>query len=197
MNDRLEVSLKDGTPVLLRPVQPGDKSRLTSGLMRLSSESRYFRFFIPTPALTGEQLRYLTEVDQRHHVAWIALDLSQPAQPAIGIARYVRSKTEPHVAEAAFTVIDDFQHKGLGSYLLGILYLLAQRSGITVLREIVLPENRFAAGWFQKLGGAAKFEQGICQVDLPVHPDLESLPDLPVSPHFKSLLAELRQKLHA
>ena len=59
------MELRDGTPVLLRPVTPEDRERLVAGMAQLSADSRYFRFFTPLPRLAEEQLHYFTEVDQR------------------------------------------------------------------------------------------------------------------------------------
>jgi hypothetical protein len=50
----------------------------------------------------------------------IAVDPTTPQQDGLGIARFIRSTENPRVAEMAFTVIDDWQHKGLGTYLVGV-----------------------------------------------------------------------------
>ena len=95
----LNIQLRDGAPVLLRPVLPEDRQRLQHGLLLMSAESRYRRFFSPMPAFSEEQLRYFTEVDQENHVAWIALDPSAPGLPGLGIARFIRNPDEPTMAE--------------------------------------------------------------------------------------------------
>jgi hypothetical protein len=194
-NEQIAVALQDGTRVLLRPVIPEDKSRLVQGLVQMTPQSRYLRFFTPTSKFTGEQLRYFTEVDQENHVAWIAVDPGPPGQPGLGIARFVRLNGSQALAEMALTVIDAYQHKGLGNYLLGILYLMAQARGIQVLRAIILPENRSVADWFQKLGGVCTFAGGVDQVDLPVHRDPALIPDRPEGKKFRRLLEELQEQL--
>ena len=45
--------LKDGTNVVLRPIQPGDRDELKRGFEHLSSESRYRRFFAAVVQLCG------------------------------------------------------------------------------------------------------------------------------------------------
>lgn len=40
------------------------------------------------------------------------------APAGVGIARYVRSADDPHAADIAVTVIDDWQRRGFGSALL-------------------------------------------------------------------------------
>jgi RimJ/RimL family protein N-acetyltransferase len=187
------VTLKGGTRVLLRPVIPEDKSRIANGLDQMTPQSRYFRFFTPTAKLTAEQLRYFTEVDQENHVAWIAVDPATPEQPGLGIARFVRLNGNSALAEMALTVIDAYQHKGLGNFLLGVLYLAAQEREIEVLRAIILPENRPVADWFQKLGASSSFTEGVYQVDLPVHRELSLIPDDSDGGRFRRLLEQLRR----
>ena len=195
LNAQVTVTLKDGTSALLRPVIPEDKWRIAAGLVQMSPQSRYFRFFTLTPGLTEEQLRYFTEVDQENHVAWIAVDPATPQQNGLGIARFIRSTADPRVAEMAFTVIDAWQHKGLGTYLVGVLYLMAQARGVEVLRAMILPENRAATGWIRKLGGISKFEQGLDQIGLPVTRELSLLPASPEARQFRRVLDDLQTKL--
>ena len=50
-------------------------------------------------------LEQLTEIDQRNHVAWMALDPSPPNPLGLGIARFVRLPGDPSTAEVDFVVI--------------------------------------------------------------------------------------------
>jgi len=116
------LTLLDGSTVRVRPIRPGDKQRLLEGFERLSPESRYRRFLSPVPRLSDRALRYLTEVDHHDHEALIGIahDCS-----GVGVARFVRSEEDPELAEAAVTVVDDWQGRGLGTAL---LVLLAERA---------------------------------------------------------------------
>lgn len=167
--DTRTVTLRDGQRVLLRPIQPDDKTRLEEGLELLSARSRYLRFHSPMARLSDEQLSYLTEVDQHDHVAWVALNPDDPDEPGMGVARFVRLADEPTVAEAAVTVIDRHQGRGLGSALLGVLVEKAAENGITTLRNYVLADNSAMLGVLDDLGAhRALVEPGVWQVDMPV-----------------------------
>src|SRR5881275_1948671 len=61
--------LRDGSTILIRPIEPDDKAALEEGLEHMSVDSRYKRFFAPVPRLTQQQLRYFTEVDHHDHEA--------------------------------------------------------------------------------------------------------------------------------
>jgi len=194
--NQLNIQLKDGTAVLLRPVLPEDRQRLENGLLRMSAESRYQRFFSPIRGLSDKQLRYFTEVDQKNHVAWIALDPSASGLPGIGIARFVRYRDQPMMAEVAFTVIDAFQARGLGSLLLATLYLVAQTRGIETFRAVVLVANGTVADWLRRLGASGKLSSGgVVELDLPIHRDLAKLPQSPTGRQFEKLLKQLSKEL--
>ena len=64
--------LRDGTPVRIRAIRPGDKQRLALHFEGLSNDSRYHRFFGVKNRLTSNELRYFTEPDFMRHVALVA-----------------------------------------------------------------------------------------------------------------------------
>jgi hypothetical protein len=188
--------LLDGTPALFRPVTPADKERLQDGLEMLSPEARYLRFFSPVTHLSEEELRFFTEVDQVNHVAWGAINPDEPAFPGLGIARFVRLKETPEIAEAAVTVIDGYQRKGLGTLLVCLMYLLARELGVCTLRGTVLPENRFLIDWLHGLGGTTEYHEGAMLVDMPVRDEFASLPDSPVLRKFNQTLEQVEKVLY-
>lgn len=162
-----EVTLRDGTPVLLRPILPEDKAELLDGFRRLSPQSRYRRFLSPVDELTEEQLRDLTEVDYVDHFAWVAFDLSTPGRPGMGVARYIRVPGEPEVAEAAVTVVDDYQGRGLGTLLLEALGAVALENGISRFRGYALEENRAILEVLEGLGASTEHDSpGLVRVEI-------------------------------
>jgi hypothetical protein len=60
-----ELTLRDGTEAVVRPIRPDDKQALLDGFNRLSKQSVYRRFLTPMETLGPSQLAYLTEVDHR------------------------------------------------------------------------------------------------------------------------------------
>lgn len=177
----LHVRLRDGTRALIRPIRPDDKQRLEEGLEQLSPRSRYLRFHAPVDRLTERQLRYFTEIDYADHMAWVALDEDDPRSPGMGVARYVRLAGEPTVAEAALTVLDRYQGRGLGTVLLGVLGRSAVQHDIDTFRNYVLAENEEMLGLFRQLGASIEQEEepGVCRVDVPLPDDPDQLPDTP------------------
>jgi RimJ/RimL family protein N-acetyltransferase len=131
---------RDGRTIVIRALQPADKPLLVEGLERMSEESRYRRFLSPKPSFTSAELAYLTEVDHHDHEALIAIE-PDSGEP-VGVARYVRLADEPEVAEAALAVVDEWQHRGVGTALLGHLIARARQEEVRRFRASVLGDNQ-------------------------------------------------------
>jgi GNAT superfamily N-acetyltransferase len=135
--------LDDGTRVVVRHVRPGDAPELKHAYERLSVMSRYRRFLGSVNAMSEETLRYLTCVDGHDHVAIVAttMDPNAHAEIGVGIARFVRLTNDPAVAEAALTVVDDMQRKGIGRILGLTLARAALERGVKRFRGEIIANN--------------------------------------------------------
>lgn len=150
----------------IRPIAPEDKQALAEGFERLSDESRYRRFLAPRGSLSDAELRYFTEVDHHDHEALVAID--PETGQGVGIARYVRSKTDPKSAELAIAVVDDWQRMGVGTSLATALSERAKREGITVFTGPVLAGNRLMLNLARDLGEVRIDRQGHGRVEVTV-----------------------------
>ena len=135
--------LADGTAVTLRLVQPTDRGEFDRQFRNMSPDSRYRRFFTGISELSPEMLDYLTIVDGYDHFAVLALaeSLDLKEEEGAGVARFVRLQGEHDVAEAAVTVVDDYQARGLGRLLLTTLVAAAHERGVKKFRGEVLSTN--------------------------------------------------------
>jgi RimJ/RimL family protein N-acetyltransferase len=186
----LHLRLRDGTRTRLRPVVPADKARLADGFASLSPRSRYLRFHGAIGFLTDRQLAYFTEIDYRDHMAWVAIDEDRPEQPGMGVARYVRLADDPEVAEAAITVADAYQGRGLGTVLLTVLGGSARRNGIHTFRSYVLAANTAMITLFRSLGATVRDDgDSVFRVDLALPDDPDELPDTPAGRVVRELAA--------
>jgi CRP-like cAMP-binding protein len=132
------VRMRDGTELYLRPVLPGDSARTTHGPVEFSSETLYRRFQTPQNP-TEALMRYLFEVDYVHHFVWVMTDGAY--EPVVADARFVRDENDPSLAEVAFIVGDDYQGRGIGTFLMGALAVAAEYHGIRRFSARVLTEN--------------------------------------------------------
>jgi RimJ/RimL family protein N-acetyltransferase len=179
--------LRDGSTVVIRPLEPEDRDLIRSGFERLSDRSRYLRFQTPLTELSEQQLSYLTTVDHHDHEALIALD--PEADEAIGVARFVRVSDK--VAECAIVVADDWQNRGLGGELLERLVDRAHEEGVERFTALVLAENTDALRLLERLGDAVRHSDGSqleLEIELPERPESSAYLRLVLSAAARGLL---------
>jgi len=175
--------LSDGTIVTLRCIRPEDREGLERAFSKLSRQTRVRRFLSEVPRMTDAMARYLTEVDGQDHVAIVATkdSLNLKEEEGIGVARFCRLKDEPEVAEAAVTVIDADQGKGLGRMLLKALTEAARERGITMFRAAVLAENEPMRRILDEAGAVIRKDEGDTLIaDVPIEAGPEGWRDWPV-----------------
>ncbi len=127
--------------MVVRPIRADDKRLLEQGLRQLSDQSVYLRFLSPKRRFSRSELRYLTEVDGENHLALVVEDPAQPVRRLIAVGRFVRLAEDPHAAEVAIVVADDWQRRGLGSLLSGELAARAQGLGIRRFTATMASDN--------------------------------------------------------
>jgi GNAT superfamily N-acetyltransferase len=136
------IDLRDGTPVVIRPIRPDDAQRLQSLFALISSETISFRFLARRKELPYEEANRLADVDYQTRMALVATCERNGDAEIIGVARYaVIPGTWPAEAEAAIVVEDRCQGKGLGTVLLERLVAYASAHGIRAFLATVRHDN--------------------------------------------------------
>ncbi len=188
------IELRDGSAIVVRPIRASDKAAIAAAFDRLSDESRYRRFLSPMPHLSRRQLEYFTELDHHDHEALIAFD--ERTRDGVAVARFVRSKVDPEAAEAAVTVADDWQGRGVGTKLLQLLADRARAEGVRRFTATLLAQNRSMLELLEQIGPAHASgpEAGVVEVEVELPPqDIgEKLRDLLRSVADGRLLARMR-----
>ena len=170
--------LRDGTELLLRPVLPGDGVRAEKGPVAFSSETMYRRFMTarePTPAL----IDYLSQVDYVNHFVWVVVDAEEGN--IVADVRYVREQPGQPVAEIAFIVGDEYQGRGIGSFLMKALVVAARVGGIEKFTARVLSDNQPMRAILDKFGAEWEREDlGVVStmMDVPELRDVNLPPEL-------------------
>jgi RimJ/RimL family protein N-acetyltransferase len=185
-----ELVLRDGTPVRLRCLVPGDRAALAEAYRRLSPESRFHRFWTRGVEVVGERMldRVLAQ-DRWSHLTWAVLDPSRDFPP-LGGASWWREAEDPEQAEISTVVMDEDQGRGIGTLLLAVVWLSAFRVGIERLVGYTHPENLRAARWMRHSGGAGEWDgyKLIYRWELA---RVDELPDTPAAADLAAWLAEL------
>lgn len=180
------VALGDGSEVRIRPGRTGDGEALRHAFERFSEESRYFRFFTPTPRLSEATEAALTAVDDHKQFAWGVFDPARPSEVgdesglAIAAARLYIDADDPSSAEATLAVVDEYHGRGLGSLLMELLISTAAVLGLDSVVFDVLADNRPMRGVLKKLGASGKAlpdDRSVIRYTLPV-PEGETDPTI-------------------
>jgi GNAT superfamily N-acetyltransferase len=164
-SDDVRLTLRDDSEVVVRPIRPADKGAIADGLTRMSEQSRYQRFLTPVASFSEADLRYLTEVDHHDHEALIAFDST--TGDGVGVARFVRL-ADGTSAEAAITVVDDWQGRGLGSTLANLLAERAREEGVARFISLLLASNRQMLDLLASLGPAREVSRHDGTVEIEV-----------------------------
>jgi RimJ/RimL family protein N-acetyltransferase len=135
---------------VVRPIVPGDVALLAAGHDGFSPETMRRRFLTPKSGLTGDELRYLTDVDFIDHHAVVAVYAENPRRLA-GVGRWVRDADDPEAAEMAIVIADELQGKGLGTELGRVLADAALRHGVKRFTATMLAENVAARRLFSRI----------------------------------------------
>ena len=135
----------DATCLTVRPIATTDVAGLERMFTRLSPESVRFRFFSPINRLPRPMTLRLATVDHARRDALVALD----GDEVVAVARY--DALDDKEAEIAVTVVDAWQHRGLGLALASRLALLACSRGFQVFVANILPDNRSALALIHEL----------------------------------------------
>jgi acyl-CoA synthetase (NDP forming)/GNAT superfamily N-acetyltransferase len=159
-----DVLLLDGGPARLRPIQPDDAQLLVDFYSRVSSESKYLRFFAPYPTLSDGDVHRFTHVDHVDRVAFVVT----VGQQVIAVGRYDR--LENNEAEVAFLVEDDHQGRGIAQLLLEHLAQAGRERDIDQFVAEVLPDNVRMIKTFRDAGYHIDnaWEDGVLRLVFPI-----------------------------
>ena len=148
-------TMKDGNPVVIRPIRPEDEPLLITFHQKLSERSVYLRYFQPlklTQRTAHERLTRICFIDYNREMALVAERKNEAGEPellAIGRLSKIHGRDE---AELAAVAIDAAQHKGLGTELYSRLIAVAREAKLKKLISTMLPENREMRALCVKLG---------------------------------------------
>jgi acyl-CoA hydrolase/RimJ/RimL family protein N-acetyltransferase len=134
-------SLKDGTEIFFRPIKPTDEPALSEMLYSLSEESVHTRYMTRTVAFPHRDIQHLTNIDYKNDLAIVGVVPGVSGEEIVAIAEYfLDPKTQ--AAEVAFLVQDEWQQKGMGTFLLEYVTKIAKQRGVQRFYARVLPNNK-------------------------------------------------------
>jgi GNAT superfamily N-acetyltransferase len=160
-------ALRDGSRVEIRALRPDDRAAVLAAVDHTSGKSLYRRFFAARRSFTESEIALFLNVDFTSHVALVAAVRHEDGgEEIVGGGRYIM--LQPGHAEAAFTVVDQYQGRGLGAVLLRHLAAVARDAGIHEFVAEVLPDNMPMLKVFEHSGlrMTSRREPGVVHVTL-------------------------------
>lgn len=137
--------------VFIRPVRPSDERLLQMFLYDLSQLSVYQRFFQQRKSFPHSLAQEMVALDYNDQMGILVTVGPPDAEEMIAAAHWQR---DPHEnwADVAFSVADQYQRRGIGTYLLRYLMRLARERGIHGFTANVIGGNTGMLKVFQKSG---------------------------------------------
>lgn len=143
--------LKDGTEITFRPIHPTDEPRMRDLLYDLSQETIYYRFMSHQERFGQRQIQNFVYIDHRQDVAIVGILPEVYGDEIIAVGRYYLDE-RTNRAEVAFVVRDEWQGKGLGSFVFKHLVNIAKANGISGFTAEVLRNNNRMQAIFNHSG---------------------------------------------
>jgi len=126
-------------------------------LYSLSKASVKRRYFTHTKTFPHRDVQRLTNIDYKQDLAIVGVVPGPGREDIVAIAQYfLEPKTQ--VAEVAFIVQDEWQDRGMGTFLLDYITRVAKQRGVKTFYATVLRENKAMLAIFHNSGYSVRTE---------------------------------------
>lgn len=151
--EELEITKRFGhdLSIFFRPVKQTDEPLMKEFFYSFSNKSFYQRFFTHQVAMPHSKLQHLVNPDYDEEMALTALIKKADREFIIAVGRYYLDRAT-NMAEIAFIVHDDYQRKGIGTFLFQYLIEIAKKRGIRGFKAEILAENTIMLHVIHKCG---------------------------------------------
>jgi acyl-CoA hydrolase/GNAT superfamily N-acetyltransferase len=140
----------DGEDVLLRPARPSDERLLQEHFYAMDKEDVIARFMHEKLMFPRRDIEGMCRLDYVKNLTIVAVTGEIGFERVIAVGASFHQPAS-NTAEVAFSVLKEWQGKGLGSAMLRIIAEAARRSGIKGLTAYTLPENQRMVRLFHSL----------------------------------------------
>jgi acyl-CoA hydrolase/predicted GNAT family acetyltransferase len=162
---------KDGLKVLFRPIKPSDEERMRDLFYRFSDQAVYSRYFTSIKTMPHKKMQEYVNVNYRWVMSIVGVVEVEETEKIVAEARYARTKQESF-ADVAFVVDEEYQGKGIASYLFELLIRAAREEGIKGFTADVLATNKSMLKVFEKSPFPVQtvLSRGVYELTIPFEP---------------------------
>ena len=166
------LTTRDGRSVRVRHMRVDDSELLERMFYRLSSETRYRRFFVPLDNIDEERVHReaarLASIDPATETALIAVVDEDGQEEAVGVARYTCLSHREDACEASIVLRDDYHGVGIGRQLFDLLVQVALAHGLRHMVLLTHADNGGMIALVQGLGVPFKgrYSEGLYEMDV-------------------------------
>lgn len=153
-----QTKLKDGSPVLLRPIKPEDEPMWLKLLASCSKESIYHRFRYDFYFDSHEVATQFCFIDYDREIAIVAEIEDEGEKKLIGVGRLI---ADPDVEEMEYAILitDKWQKKELGYMLTEYCLEIAKTRDVKKLMAETTRDNKPMISVFRKLNFKIRFNE--------------------------------------
>ena len=162
---------KKGTEIFFRPVKATDERAIQDKMYALPEQDIYTRFFQNLKSFPHKIAMPLSAIDYNDKMAIAAVtgkEEPESREQIVAVGHYIR-EPQTNYAEVAFTTHQDWQNRGIGTFLLQYLIRIAKEKNIKGFTADVLARNTPMMKVFSKAGYPLKthLEYGVYELEIP------------------------------
>jgi len=147
----IDRTLRDGSPVCLRPIKPEDEPLWHDLLANCSTQTVWFRFSHLFKQTTHEMAARYCFIDYDREMGIVAEVEEEGKRKLVGVGRLV-ADADHEIAEYAVIVVDRWHGRGLGGMLTDYCLEVARRWGVKRIVAETSKDNSRMLATFRKRG---------------------------------------------
>lgn len=155
----------DDSKITFRPARPTDEDMLRELFYNASKKTTYYRFHGQLQTMRHRDAQFYCNIDYDQNMVLVGVVQEEGHEHIVAIGQY---NVDPatRMAECAFLVLDNYQNKGIGTYLLTRLIEIARKKGIKGFSAEVLFGNQAMLHVLHKSGHIIKsvVEDGVYHI---------------------------------